>query len=133
RMQKAISRSALVQFRAVEICEQIRKEIEDLDAFVDLGADLEEDSAAYAKRRNEVKNKLAEIVTAHKKMGKCARSRVEVSKAIRNVPFYNSQWKAFGKEIERVVDEMSHLDQELRKPEGRSSQTAQAKARELKR
>jgi RNA polymerase primary sigma factor len=34
RMQKAISRSALVQFRAVEICEQIRKEIEDLDAFV---------------------------------------------------------------------------------------------------
>src|SRR6202034_646413 len=125
RMQKAISRSALVQLRAVEICEQIRKEIEDLDAFVDLGADLEEDSAAYAKRRNEVKNKLAEIVTAHKKlvqnidkmetvpagnkklrrkwMGKCARSRVEVSKAIRNVPFYNSQWKAFGKEIERVV------------------------------
>jgi RNA polymerase primary sigma factor len=155
RMQKAISRSALVQLRAVEICEQIRKEIEDLDAFVDLGADLEEDSAAYAKRRNEVKNKLAEIVTAHKKMvqnidkmdavpagnkkirrkwmGKCARSRVEVSKAIRNVPFYNSQWKAFGKEIERVVDEMSHLDQDLRKLEGRSSQTAQAKARELKR
>jgi RNA polymerase primary sigma factor len=154
RMQKAISRSALVQFRAVEICEQIRKEIEDLDAFVDLGADLEEDSAAYAKRRNEVKNKLAEIVTAHKKMlqnidkmeavpannkklrrkwmGKCARSRVEVSKAIRNVPFYNSQWKAFGKEIERVVDELSHLDQDLRKLEGRSSQTAQSKARELK-
>src|ERR1700723_2465569 len=40
RMQKAISRSALVQLRAVEICEQIRKEVEDLDAFVDLG-DLE--------------------------------------------------------------------------------------------
>src|SRR6202043_3806675 len=57
RMQKAISRSALVQLRAVEICEQIRKETEDLDAFVDLGADLEEDSAAYAKRRNDVKNK----------------------------------------------------------------------------
>jgi RNA polymerase primary sigma factor len=65
-------------------------------------------------------------------MGKCARSRVEVSKAIRNVPFYNSQWKAFGKEIERVVDELSHLDQDLRKLEGRSSQTAQSKARELK-
>ena len=54
RMQKAISRSALVQLRAVEIAEQIKQEIEELDAFVDLG-DLEEESAAYAKRRNEVK------------------------------------------------------------------------------
>src|SRR5580692_6787347 len=67
RMQKAISRSALVQLRAVEICEQIRHETEDLDAFVDLG-DLEEDSTAYAKHRNEVKNDLAEIVTLHKKL-----------------------------------------------------------------
>ena len=45
RMQKAISRSALVQLHVVEICEQIRKEIEDLDAFIDLG-DLEIESAA---------------------------------------------------------------------------------------
>src|SRR5437016_2588504 len=34
RMHKAISRSALVQLHVVDICEQIRKEIEDLDAFV---------------------------------------------------------------------------------------------------
>src|SRR5271163_3660692 len=52
RMQKAISRSALVQLQAVEISEQIRRGMEELDAFADLG-DLEEDSAAYAKRRNE--------------------------------------------------------------------------------
>src|ERR1700682_1640556 len=51
RMQKAISRSALVQLRAVEIVGQIKREIEELDAFVDLGGDLEEDSAAYAKRK----------------------------------------------------------------------------------
>ena len=57
RMQKAISRSAVVQLRAVEICEAIRKETEELDAFVDLG-DLEEESAAYTKRRAEVKNDL---------------------------------------------------------------------------
>src|SRR5713226_7146835 len=68
RMQKAISRSALVQLRAVEICEQIRKEVEDLDAFVDLG-DLEEDSAAYTKHRAEVKQQLADIVSLHKKLG----------------------------------------------------------------
>ena len=154
RMQKAISRSALVQLHAVEISEQIRKEIEDLDAFVDLG-DLEIESAAYAKRRNEVKQQLADIESLHKKLGqlsvkldavplsnkklrrkaggKVARARVEVSRAIRAVPFYGPQWKQFAKEIERVVDEMSHLDYDLRKLEGRSSQTAQAKAKEIKR
>ncbi len=58
RMQKAISRSALVQMRAVEIADQIKQETEELDAFVDLGGDLEEESAAYAKRRNEVKEKI---------------------------------------------------------------------------
>src|ERR1700691_3232009 len=67
RMQKAISRSALVQLHVVEICEQIRKEVEDLDAYVDLG-DLEEESAAFAKRRAEVKNELGELVNLHKKL-----------------------------------------------------------------
>src|SRR5271170_4318660 len=67
RMQKAISRSALVQLRAVEIVGQIKKEVEELDAFVDLGGDLEEDSAAYARRRNDVQQKLAEITVQHKK------------------------------------------------------------------
>src|SRR5258708_706023 len=154
RMQKAISRSALVQLRAVEICDLIRKETEDLDAFVDLG-DLEEDSAAYTKHRNEVKNKLNDLILLHKKlvqhsdklgaiplsnkklrrkwMGKVARCRVQVSQGIRSIPFYLSQWKQFAKELDHVVDELLHLDQELRRLEGRSSQTAQAKARELKR
>ena len=154
RMQKAISRSALVQLHAVEICEQIRKEVEDLDAFIDLG-DLEVESAAYAKRRNEVKQQLADIVSLHKKLGqltdkmeavpasnkklrrraagKVNRNWVEISQAIRGVPFYSSQWKMFAKEIERVVDELSHLDRDLRKIEGRNSQTALAKAKELKR
>ena len=57
-----------------------------------------------------------------------ARAKVEISQAIRKVPFYISQWKQFGKEIERAAEELSHLEQELRKLEGRSSQTAQAKA-----
>src|SRR6202166_1516655 len=58
RMQKAISRSALVQMRASEIADQIKQDIEELDAFVDLG-DLEEESPAYNKRRNEVRGDLA--------------------------------------------------------------------------
>jgi len=155
RMQKAISRSAIVQQRAVEIVDQIRQEIEELDAFVDLGGDLEEDSAAYNKRRNDVTAKLGEITLQHKKfvqisdkldsialsnkklrrrwMGKLARARVQVSQAIRKVPFYLSQWKQFAKEIERGVEEITHLDIELRKIEMRSSQSAQTRAKELKR
>ncbi len=154
RMQKAISRSALVQLRAVEISDAIRKEIEELDAFVDLG-DLEEESAAFTKKREEVRNDLAEIINLHKRLAqvqdkladialsnkklrrkwsvKLARARIQVSRAIRKIPFYLSQWKQFGKEIDRVVEEISHLEMELRKLEGRSSQTAQAKSRELKR
>src|ERR1700722_20151184 len=155
RMQKAISRSALVQMRAAEIADQIKQELEELDAFVDLGGDLEEESAAYAKRKAEVKEKVLQISVLHKKLtqvsdkldtvplsnkklrrrwkSKLARARVEVSQAIRAVPFYISQWKQFSKEIERAAEDLSHLEQELRKLEGRSSQVAQTKVRELKR
>src|SRR5262245_33990885 len=40
RMQKAIRRSPLVQLRAMEIADQVRREVEDLEAYVDLGGDL---------------------------------------------------------------------------------------------
>src|ERR1700732_3457728 len=43
RMQKAISRSALVQLCAVEIAENVRRDIEQLDTYADLGGDLEEE------------------------------------------------------------------------------------------
>ncbi len=155
RMQKAISRSSLVQLRAVEIAEQIKRETEDLDAFVDLG-DLDEESAAYVEHRAEVKADLSEIITLHKKLirlsdklgtiplsnkklsrrrwvRKIARCRVQVSQAIRKVPFRSSQWKQFTEELKRVVEELSPLDQDLRKLKDRSSRTAQAKARELTR
>src|ERR1700694_2772804 len=56
-----------------------------------------------------------------------------VSRAIRAGPFYGPQWKQFAKEIERVVDEMSHLDYDLRKLEGRPRHTPQAKDKEIKR
>jgi len=153
RMQKAISRSPVVQARVVEICEQIRKEAEELDTYVDLG-DLEVESAAYNKRRNEVKQQLADLVALHKKLlqlddklaeapasnkkalrraqGKVARCWVEVSSSIRKISFYSSQWKLFSREIERIFDEMVHMDQDLRKLEGRTSQAAIAKTKELK-
>jgi RNA polymerase primary sigma factor len=154
RMQKAISRSGVVQYRAVEICEQVRREVEDLETYTDLG-DLEVESAAYAKKRTEVKGLLAEVATSHKKLlqliekaaaapasnkklrrkarTKAARGWIEVSQSIRKVPYYASQWKQFAREIERVVEELTHLEQDVKKLENRSSQTAQAKVKELKR
>ncbi|HEV2200906.1 MAG TPA: RNA polymerase sigma factor RpoD [Bryobacteraceae bacterium] len=154
RMQKAISRSALVQLRAVEICEQIRRESEDLETYVDLG-DLEVDSAAFIKKRTDVRQSLTDVATLHRRLGqlveragaiplsnkrgrrrargRVARAWVELSRAIRKVPYYASQWKQFTKEIERAVEELTHLEQDVKKFEVRSSQTAQAKVRELKR
>ena len=155
RMQKAISRSPLVQMRASEISEIVKKDIEQLDTYVDLGGDLEEESAAYQKRKNEYAKNVIEISAAYKRlgqttdkmetvpasnkklrkkwMGKVARGRVEVSLAIRKCAFYLSQWKQFAKEIERALEELSHMEQDLRKLEARNSQSAQAKAKELKR
>jgi RNA polymerase primary sigma factor len=154
RMQKAISRSALVQLMAVEIAEHVKRDPDVLDTYVDLG-DLEVGSSAFNKRRTEVRNQIGEILTLHKKLeqttaklasipasnkklrkrwtGRVNRARVEVSLAIRAVPFYGQQWKQFSKEIERVAEELSHLEQDLRKLELRNSQSAKAKAKELRR
>src|SRR6476620_6119536 len=54
RMQKAISRSALVQLMILEVAENIKKGAEELDSYVDLG-DVEDGSAADNKKRAEIK------------------------------------------------------------------------------
>jgi RNA polymerase primary sigma factor len=154
RMQKAISRSALVQLLAVEIAESVKREPDSIDNYIDLG-DLETGSSAYNKRRNEVRNQILEILNLHKKhgqaiakleavpasnkklrrrwMGRVARSVVEMSQQMRAIPFYVQQWRVFSKEIERVSEELSHLEQDLRKVEGRNSAAAKAKVKEIKR
>jgi RNA polymerase primary sigma factor len=150
RMRKAISRSELAQLRAVQIAEQVKSETADLDDFCDLG-DLEVESATYAKHRAEVSEDLSEIITLYKKVNqlsdklgtiplsnqkrrrwawKMVRCRVQLSRTIRKVPFYSLQWKQFSKELERVVGEVSHGNNDLL--EGHSSQTAPAMVRGLK-
>src|SRR6266498_936873 len=52
RMQKAISRSALVQLVVVDLSEQLKKGVEELDNLVDLG-DLEEGSPADVQIRTD--------------------------------------------------------------------------------
>jgi RNA polymerase primary sigma factor len=156
RMQKAISRSALVQLAALEVAESVRKNPAELDNVADLGTgEMEEGSPADLKKRGEVVQLFANIAADHKKqihLGeklettlvsnkrarrkaamKLSRALVETSLAIRRVPWVVTQWRDFTREIERAVEELNHLDRELKKLEIRSNAAQQARIRELKR
>ena len=154
RMQKAISRSALVQLAILELGEQLRKGAIELDQVVDMG-ETEEGMPADNARREELLAYFTEIQNLHKKqqqleekiettplankkprkkmMGKLSRARVQTSVAIRRTPFLLRKWKEFSREIEQAVDELGHLDRELKKVEARGGAVAQQRIRELKR
>src|SRR6202050_4228482 len=66
RMQKAISRSALVQLDVLNWADQLRRGVEELGNIVDLG-DVEEGTAADTKRRGELRQYFADVVNLHKK------------------------------------------------------------------
>jgi RNA polymerase primary sigma factor len=141
RMQKSISRSALVQRLVGEIAERVKRNEEELDNLVDLG-DIEEGTPADLKRQAEVRQqfidvtvlarkqqqtaeKLEAVPAGNKKLrnkwqGKLARSIVEFSLAIRAIPWYPSKWKTFTKEIEHLAEEIAHLEAEISRLDDRS-------------
>jgi RNA polymerase primary sigma factor len=156
RMQKAISRSPLIQAVVFEFAELIRRGAEDLDSYVDFGpSDIEEGSAADLKRRNDIAELFTAYLAAHKKLqqttdkylaqpasnkklrkkwaGKVARAKVELSRSLRAIPFNLARWKEFVRAIENSIEEMSVMDAEIKKLESKTSATAQARYRELKR
>jgi RNA polymerase primary sigma factor len=156
RMQKAISRSPMIQALVSEFGDLVRKGAEDVDSYVDFGpSDIEEGSAADVKRRNDIaelffafqaavkkfqqtSDKHAAIPAANKKLrkkwaGKVARAYVEMSQTLRAIPFNLARWKEFVRVIERNADEMALLDAEVKKLEARTSVAAQARVKELKR
>jgi RNA polymerase primary sigma factor len=154
RMQKAISRSALVQLVILDLAEQLKKGIEELDNLVDIG-DIEEDPAADEKRRSEIRQLFADVVVLRKKQqqlgekleavpltnkklrrrcqGKLARGKVETSLAVRKVPFLLTRWKGFASEIEGAVEELSQLESEIKRIQERNGQASQLKIKELRR
>ncbi len=154
RMQKAISRSALVQLVVIELAENLRTGVDELENVVDLG-ELEEGVVADTRRRDDLMQFFVDVVNFHKKQqqlaekleaaplsnkkprkriaAKLARARVETSQAIRKTPFLLRKWKDFSKEIEQAVEELGHLDRELRKTEARGGAAAQNRVRELRR
>ena len=154
RMQKSISRSALVQLLVAEVAEKIRTTPEELENYADLG-DVEEGSPADTKKQSEVRYEFNEILVLQKKQqqlnerlngvslgnkkirrkwqGKLNRCRVEMSQTMRRIPWYASKWKHFAREIEHAVDEMAILESDLRKLEERGGPAAQPRVRELRR
>ena len=153
RMQKAISRSAMVQQLVVDIAEQIKHGADEIDAYVDLG-DVEEGTAAEKKKRDDIRQKFADvsallkkqaqiqekfdaIAPANKKLrrkwaGKLARCKVEISKTIRSIPWQLAEWKRFTKEIERAVEEVGHLQTELVRLSDKGAAANAARIKELK-
>lgn len=154
RMQKSISRSAIVQMLVVEISERIKTTPEELENFADLG-EPEEGQPPDTKKLEEVTADFGEILSLHKKLlqlqekvntialsnkkirrrwqGKFARCKVEISRTMRRIPWYNSRWKQFSREIDRTIDEILLLDTEMRKLEERGGPAAQPRVRELRR
>ncbi len=154
RMQKAVSRSALVQHTISEIAELVRKGAEELDAWVDVG-DVEEGTAADEKRRAQLLQQFVALTALWKKQqhlaakveetpasakkplrrwtGKLRRCKVEMSIAIRQIPFTLYRWKEFADSIEHAVHELAGLESELRKVEAKSGTSAQSRVRELRR
>ena len=153
RMQKATSRSALVQLVVVELAKELKKGTAEIDNLVDLG-DREESTLADTKRRGELKQLFADVVVLHKRQqeiqekleatalsnkrvrrrlcSKLNRPTVETSQAIRRVPFLLPKWKEFSNEIERAVEELTYLERELQNIQTCVRVNAQNHARELK-
>jgi RNA polymerase primary sigma factor len=156
RMQKAISRSALVQLAVVEVAENLKKNPEELENLVDVGGvEIEEGSPADLKRRADIRETFNSIQGYHRKQGqlqeklddapasnkkarkklrmKLLRSYVDTSLSIRKVPWISTRWRDLTREIERAVEEINQLDRELKKLEARNSAAQQPRIRELKR
>jgi len=126
RMQKAISRSALVQHVVVDLADQLKKATIEVESVADLG-DVEEGSPADLQVRADAAKRFADVVALYKKLqqlqdrvestpasnkkprkrlcAKLDRAKVETSLAIRRVPFRLIKWKEFSREIDRAVDE----------------------------
>jgi RNA polymerase primary sigma factor len=154
RMQKAISRSAMIQQLVVNIADQVKRGTEEIETYTDLG-DVEEGTTAEKKKIEDIRQKFSDVTTLFKKQQqmmekletvppankklrrkwalKFARCKVETSKTIRAIPWHLGEWKRFMKEIERAVEDLAHLQAELARLEEKKSEATASRIRELKR
>ena len=155
RMQKALSRSPLIQTLVAGFAEHIRNGREDLDCYVDLRpTDLEDGGAADRQRRHELRKLFAVYTTTHEKLlhtrdahaavpkahkkrrqkllGHVARATVEVSQALRAIPFSAARWKEFIRAMETRAQEMVSGETESKKWGGQQAKTRPLRLQERK-
>jgi RNA polymerase primary sigma factor len=80
RMQRAISRSTLVQLAVMELADDLKRNPDDLDKVANIGSDIEEGTPADTKKRSEIRQIFVDIQRAHKKEGRC-QARLEIAPA----------------------------------------------------
>jgi RNA polymerase primary sigma factor len=153
RRERAISRSALIQQRVVELLAQIGAGAVDLDGLIERG-DVEDDSAADRQRRAGFTAHFARVRRQYARLrqieqwlavapagdrplrrqlaGRLGRARVTVAQHIRQIPFRPDQWSEFTNELERRASELERLDRELKQIEPASGREAQVRARVLR-
>ncbi len=154
RMLRAISRSPAVQRLVAEQAELIRSGAEQLDTYVEIGGEMETAGSASEDRREEIRKLYLDVLALEKqhrqlsekfqnvnpsnkrlrrrwgwRLGRC---RIQLSRAIRAIPFRQQYWRLFAGEIERACEELSHLEAELRRLEERG-EAAAPRLRELRR
>ncbi|MBM3774304.1 MAG: RNA polymerase sigma factor RpoD, partial [Acidobacteria bacterium] len=137
----------------LEFAEQLRRKQVQLDALVEIGET--EEGAADLKRRADLAKLFVDVTIYYKKeqqlaerveatppsakkprkrlCGKLNRAKVETSRGIRRIPFRPSRWKDLIKEIERTAEELSLLEREAKRLEGKTAQLQQTRFRELRR
>ena len=153
RREKAISRSALVQQRVVELLAQIGAGAVEMDGPIERG-DVEEDSAADRQRRAEFAAHFARVKRQFAKLrqieqwlavapagdralrrrlsGRMQRARVTVARMIRQIPFRPGQWDEFATELEQRAAELQRLDRDLNQIEPATGREGQVRARVLR-
>jgi len=154
RMQKSVSRSPLIQQMVLSMFEAIRTDEIDMEYLVDLG-DPDVDEETKNRQRAEVRHRFARVAVLNRRLqglldkqsstpqrqvhvraklaNKLARMKVELSQAIRAIPFYASEWKDFGRALERAAEEMISFEKEYKRLESRLSHKNLTLIRELKR
>ncbi|MDZ7638229.1 MAG: RNA polymerase sigma factor RpoD [Bryobacterales bacterium] len=153
RMQRAISRSNVVQVAALGIAEQVRGGSLELESVVDLG-DVEEGTTAFSKRIKDVHAMFDELIKTYKrltvqwekyetsttqnkklkrkKLLQAIREKVLASKQIRAIPWQNNHWVDFTRELENTAESLAVMHAELRRMEA-SGMKDPSRVRELKR
>jgi RNA polymerase primary sigma factor len=153
RRERAISRSALVQQRVVELLGQIGAGTVELDGLVE-HADVEEGGAADRQRQADFTAHFARVKRQYAKLrqveqwlavapagdralrrqlsGRLMRAKVTVSQLIRQIPFRADQWNEFTNDLERRASELQRFERELAQIEPTPGRESQVRARVLR-